>query len=128
MKIYTDAELARRKQQTDEISRIERLPEAERWRAIRELLFNVNPEMRAVDRGHCEALKEERLQNLKRTGATKTGAQRRLVSLPAYVHTALRLCDPEFLKADISKDGVTTKRLYRKVWQVFPEYRASDVI
>lgn len=104
-----------------EVERIEGLPQMERWREIKKLLFKVKPELKAIDQQYCEAISEERNFNmLKATGASESGSTRRLYSMPQYMYAMLTLIDPEFTK--LSEDKDTAKALHRKVARAFPEY------
>lgn len=117
--------LSQRRQQLAAIERLDRLPQTERWREIKNLLFKIHPEYVAMDNDFCEAVAEERnLNRLTATGATKSGAMRSLITMPDYLYTALKTVDPNFIDAQ----KADSKRLWRKLWQTFPEYRACEKI
>ena len=100
---------------------IEALPQSQRWRAIKNLLFEVKPELRELDRQFCEAIAEERnLGVLSLTGASKSGSTRRLYSMPQYMYSMLHLVDPEFTK--LQEDPDTSKQINLKIARTFPEY------
>jgi hypothetical protein len=100
---------------------IEALPQSQRWRAIKNLLFEVKPEFRELDRQFCEAIAEERnLGMLSLTGASKSGSTRRLYSMPQYMYSMLHLVDPEFTK--LQEDPDTSKQINLKIARTFPEY------
>ena len=110
-----------------EVERIEGLPQMERWRAIKNLLFKVKPELKPVDDQFCAAIKEEREFNmLKATGASKSGSTRRLYSMPQYMYAMLTVVDPEFMR--LSEDLDNNKDLHRKIARAFPEYRLAQKI
>lgn len=110
-----------------EMERIEKLPQTERWREIRKLLFKVNPSLVPLDKGHVEAVAEQReFGMLKATGASKSNDMRALLSLPQYVYMAIRVADPDFDDEQKDKDKVTA--LYRKLAKAFPEYSLARKI
>ena len=104
-----------RKAFAKEVERIEALPQTQRWREIKRLLFRVKPELIEVDRQFIEALKEERqMDMLSETGSSKSGSTRRLYSMPQYMYAMLHLIDPEFTKLqdDPKKSKKTKKDFY----------------
>jgi len=104
-----------------EVELIEGLPQTRRWRAIRELLFKVRPEIRKIDNDFIAAIKEEReTEMLSVTGASKSLSTRRLYSMPQYMYAMLTVVDPDFTR--MSEDPDTTKAFHRKVAKAFPEY------
>ena len=104
-----------------EIERIEGLPQTQRWRAIKELLFKVRPDIRKIDNDYIAALKEEReTEMLNAFGASKSLSTRRLYSMPQYMYAMLTVVDPDFTR--MSEDPDTTKAFHRKVAKAFPEY------
>jgi len=104
-----------------EIERIEGLPQTQRWRAIKELLFKVRPDIRKIDNDYIAALKEEReTEMLNAFGASKSLSTRRLYSMPQYMYAMLTVVDPDFTR--MSEDPDTTKVFHRKVAKAFPEY------
>ena len=110
-----------------EVEKIERLPQMQRWRAIKELLFRVKPEFIPLDKSFCEAIKEERENNLiMDTGASKSGSTRKLFSMPQYLYAMLHLVDPEFTAMQEDKD--TAVELNLKLARAFPEYRIARKI
>lgn len=110
-----------------QVERVRGLPQSQRWRAIKALLFSVKPELKEVDRQFCEAIKEEReFEMLTVTGSSKSGSTRRLYSMPQYMYAMLHLIDPEFTKLQASPD--TEKKLNLKVAEVFPEYRLCQKV
>ena len=116
-----------RKAFAKEVERIEALPQTQRWREIKRLLFRVKPELIEVDRQFIEALKEERqMDMLSETGSSKSGSTRRLYSMPQYMYAMLHLIDPEFTK--LQDDQETSKKTNLKVAEVFPEYRLAQRI
>jgi len=116
-----------RKAFAKEVERIEGLPQTQRWREIKRLLFTVKPELIEVDRQFVEALREERqMDMLTETGSSKSGSTRRLYSMPQYMYAMLHLIDPEFTK--LQDDPETSKKTNLKVAEVFPEYRLAQRI
>lgn len=110
-----------RKAFAKKVEYIETLPQTQRWRAIKNLLFEVKPELKELDKNFCEALADERaLGMLSETGASKTGSTRRLYSMPQYMYAMLHLVDPEFTKLQESPD--TAKQTNLKIARTFPEY------
>lgn len=110
-----------------EIERIERLPQIERWQEIRKLLFRINPSLIPLDKGHVEAVAEQRnFGMLKETGASKSNDMRALMSLPQYVYMAIKVADPDF--DDEQKDKQKVTALYRKLTKAFPEYSLARKI
>lgn len=98
---------------------------SERWRAIQKLMFDISPWLREDDIVHQEAVKELRLKQLSRTGASKTGDFRSLYSMPEYLYRALQTLDPEFQAMQSSNDQMSVKRFNRAIWAAFPEYRLA---
>lgn len=116
-----------RKAFAKQVERIECLPQTQRWRAIKNLLFQVKPELVEVDRQFVAALREEReFDMLSDTGASKSGSTRRLYSMPQYMYAMLHLIDPEFTKLQENPD--TAKKTNLKIAEVFPEYRLAQRI
>ena len=115
-----------RKAFAKEVERIEALPQARRWRAIKELLFKVKPELKTIDRQFCAGIAEERTGLLNDLGATKSLSTRKLYSMPQYLYAALHLLDPEFTK--LQGDIEQTKSLNLKIAKVFPEYTIAKRI
>ncbi len=110
-----------------EVERIRSLPQSQRWRECKRLLFTVKPELVAVDKGHIAAIRQERdFEMLSATGASKSGDMRRLYSMPQYMYAMLHLIDPEFTK--LQEDPDTAKKTNLKIAEVFPEYRLAQRI
>lgn len=100
----------------------------ERWRAIQRLMFDINPRLREDDLIHQEAVKELRLQQISKTGASKSGNMRSLYSMPEYLYRALQAMDPEFQAMQSSNDRLAVRKFNYAVWGAFPEYRISSKI
>ena len=116
-----------RQQFAQELERIEGLPQMQRWREIKNLLFKIKPELKPIDADFCAAIRQGRDFNmLKDTGASKSGSTRRLYSMPQYMYAAITLMDPEFLT--LSEDKDANKALHRKIARAFPEYRLAKKI
>lgn len=109
-----------RKAFAKEVERIEGLPQSQRWRAIKDLLFKVKPELIPLDKQFCAAIAEERMDMLNDLGASKSLSTRKLYSMPQYLYAALHVLDPEFTKMQADIDQ--TKKLNLKIARTFPEY------
>lgn len=113
-----------RKAFAKKVERIECLPQSQRWREIKRLLFETKPELIEVDRQFIAALQDEReLEMLNDLGASKSGSTRRLYSMPQYMYAMLHLIDPEFTR--LQEDPQTSKKTNLKIAEVFPEYRLA---
>lgn len=120
----SEQELAQRKEFGREVARIEGLPQAQRWREIKNLLFKVKPDLIPLDKEFVQQVREEREFNLiTDSGASKSGSTRRLYSMPQYLYSALHLLDPDFTK--MQENHETSKKLNLKIAEVFPEYRMA---
>lgn len=116
-----------RKAFASEVEKIEGLPQMQRWRAIKELLFKVKPEFIPLDKSFCDAIREEReFGMLKDTGASKSGSTRKLFSMPQYLYAMLHLIDPEFTAMQDNPE--TSRELNHKLAKTFPEYRVAKRI
>lgn len=109
-----------------EVEKIEGLPQTQRWRAIKDLLFKVKPELIPLDKQFCQAIAEERTNLLNDLGATKSLSTRKLYSMPQYLYAALHVLDPEFTKLQADPDK--TKSLNLKIARTFPEYAIARKI
>lgn len=113
--------LQQRKAFGEAVANIEGMPQEQRWRAIKDLLFKVKPDLIPLDKEFVAHIKEERETNmLKDTGASKSGSTRALYSMPQYLYSALHVLDPEFTK--LQEDPELSKKTNRKLAKVFPEY------
>lgn len=93
----------------------------QRWRAIKNLLLKMRPDIAQLDKHFCEDIKHRReFEMLKDTGASKSGATRHLYSMPEYMYSMLHLIDPEFTK--LQEDPESSKQINLKVARAFPEY------
>ena len=112
-----------RTQRLNEIERIEKLPRTQKWRAMKELMLKMKPELEATDKGVCEAMREKReIDNLKSTGASKSGDMRHSLSLPEYLYLSIKAIEPDFMNFDIMTKAEARAET-KKVWETFPEYR-----
>jgi hypothetical protein len=118
--------LDQRQMYVKEIGRIEGLPQTQRWRAIKNFLLKVKPELRHIDNQFINAIKEERESTLLETGATKSGSTRKLYSMPQYLYASLHLLDPEFTK--LQDDPESSKAINLKIAKTFPEYAIARKI
>jgi hypothetical protein len=110
-----------------EVARIEGLPQMERWRAIKTLLLKTKPDLIPIDREFCQAIREERESNMfNKTGASKSGDMRALMSLPQYLYSVLHLIDPEFTR--LQEDPETSRKTNLKLARTFPEYSLAERI
>lgn len=119
--MLNQAELQRRKEFGIEVAKIEAMPQTQRWRAIKNLLFKVKPDLIPIDNEFIADIREQREYNLfSDTGASKSGSTRQLYSMPQYLYAALHVLDPEFTQ--LQEDPETSKKINRKLVEVFPEY------
>jgi len=110
-----------------EVARIEALPQMQRWREIKNLLLKTKPDLIPIDREFCQAVREERENNMfNKTGASKSGDMRALMSLPQYLYSVLHLIDPEFTR--LQEDPQTARKTNLKLARAFPEYRLAEKI
>lgn len=109
-----------RKAFADQVAIIEAMPQAQRWRAIKKLLFSVKPELKALDRVFIAQVTEERSNMLNDLGASKSLSTRKLLSMPQYLYAALHVLDPEFTKQQ--DDPELSVKTNLKLAEVFPEY------
>lgn len=116
-----------RQSQLQELERIETLGQVERWRAIRTLMWNMNPRTQDDDRLHCEEVARRRREEVGTgTGASKSGSMRVLVSLPEYLYLAIKAADPDFMPMSQSKNKAEIRKLQRRLWTAFPGYRLAE--
>jgi len=104
----------------DKVLEIEGMPQAKRWLAIKKLLLEVKPELRALDKQFIEQVNEERLNMLNDLGASKSMSTRKLLSMPQYLYAALHVLDPEFTKQQDDPELSVITNI--KLAKVFPEY------
>jgi len=117
----SEQELQQRQDFGKAVAKIEALPQAQRWREIKNLLFKVKPDLIPLDREFVQQIKEERETNLiTDTGASKSGSIRALYSMPQYLYSALHVLDPEFTR--LQENPETSKQTNLKLAKVFPEY------
>jgi len=126
-KILTDTkQLDGRGEAEKELDRIRGIAKtSERWKAIRGFMWRLNPETYTEDRTHCEEVSRERREDYlyNPSAISKSGDNKRLVSVPTYLYMALQVADPSFRHGQ-SKDG-NMKKTWYKIWDVFPEYRIA---
>jgi hypothetical protein len=90
-------------------------------------MWNMNPELRADDKLHCEEVaRRRREEQMSATGSSKSGSMRVLVSLPEYLYIAIKAADPEFMPMSQSKNKAEIKKLQRRLWTAFPSYRLAE--
>ncbi len=120
-----------KRRQLDELGeKIMALPEAQRWAAIKKLLFQIHPDFIEPDRLHCEAVAEIRnfvqhneFGSSRKNEKVGNGGFRHLFKIPTYVWHALK-ADKEFDRLQNSSDEADIKTLHKALWDAFPEYRA----
>jgi len=117
-----------KKQYVDHLGKIEGLPDMQRWRAIKNLLLDVNPKLKPLDRKFILDVKELRDDQKNDFGANDRHTLRALVEMPKYLYDALIVADPEFNRKMTSKHKGESKALWRKVAKTFPEYRIARKI
>ncbi len=123
----SEQQLAQRQDFGREVARIEGLPQAQRWREIKNLLLKVKPDLIPLDNQFIQQIKEERETNMfSATGASKSGSTRALYSMPQYLYAALHVLDPEFTK--LQEDKEQSLIINRKLARVFPEYSLARKI
>lgn len=116
-----------RQAQLNELERIEKLPQAQKWLALRKLMWTMNPQNRIDDQLHCaEVARRRREDGLNQLGSSKGGHMRAIVSLPEYLWLAIKAADPEFHQASNSKDKSEIRKLQRRLWSTFSEYRLAE--
>jgi hypothetical protein len=90
-------------------------------------MWNLNPALRDDDRIHQEDVAARRREDgMKSTGASKSGSMRVLVSLPEYLYIAIKAADQEFMPMSQSKNKAEIRKLQRRLWTAFPEYRLAE--
>jgi len=109
------------------VEKIEALPQEQRWRPIKDLLFTVKPELKYFDEQLVADIKEQRELNMfSQTGSSKSGDSRALYSMPQYLYAALHVLDPDFTR--MQEDKEYSKILNRKLTKAFPEYALARSI
>ena len=122
-----EQELLQRQAFGREVASIEGLPQAQRWRAIKDLLLKTRPDIAQIDREFCQAVREERENNMfSKTGASKSGDMRALMSLPQYLYAMLHAMDPDF--TNLQANPETNRKINLKLARAFPEYRLCEKI
>lgn len=104
------------------------LTQTEKWRATRDFLRAINPQVRKIDDDFILELNKTRNDQINDFGSNKAMNLRQLIDMPEYMYEALITADPELLPDINSKDKDTTTRVWRKLAQVFPEYRIARKI
>lgn len=117
-----------REQYLAQIDKIMALPQSEKWRATRDFLRAINPHVRKVDDDFILELNKTRNEQINDFGSNKAMNLRQLIDMPEYLYEALITVDTELLPDINSKDKDTTTRVWRKLAQVFPEYRIARKI
>lgn len=117
-----------REQYLAQLDKIMALPQTEKWRATRDFLRAINPQVRKIDDDFILELNKTRNDQINDFGSNKAMNLRQLIDMPEYMYEALITADPELLPDINSKDKDTTTRVWRKLAQVFPEYRIARKI
>ncbi len=108
------------------IERIESLPRPQKWTAIRELTFELHPELKAIDKDFCEAVKEIREKNNK-TSSSASGAMRNTMKLPQYIYEAIKNLDADLMTEMSGKNGGYQEIIGEQLYKAFPMYRVCRV-
>jgi hypothetical protein len=117
-----------REQYLDQIEKIMALPQTQKWRATRDFLRAINPSVRKVDDEFILELNNTRNDQLNEFGANKDMNIRQLMDMPEFLYEALITVDNQLLTAVTGKDKQEEKRAWRKLAEVFPEYRIASKI
>ena len=105
------------------LEKIEHAKRPAKWRLIRDLLFELKPWLKPLEKAHNEACKELRQKNENEFAASKAGTTRNTMKLFGPVYSALIKADPD-LKAELSGLNKGDQQLIGKnLWDAFPEYR-----
>lgn len=117
-----------KEQQLQQIEKIMGLPQTEKWRATRDMLRAINPNIRRADDEFILSLNETRADQLNDYGASKSFDIRQLMDMPAYLYEALITVDTALLPMINSKDKQEEKAIWRKLAATFPEYKIARKI
>lgn len=116
-----------RQQQINEIARIESLPRPRKWTETKRFLFALRPDLKAVDKGFVEAVKEMREQNDNKFAASTGGNMRNTMKIPQYIYDAILGMDPGLADEWSGKNGEAAKIIGRQLRKAFPEYNVARV-
>lgn len=117
-----------REQYLDQIDKIMAMPRTQKWRTTRDFLRAINPQVRKVDDEFILELNETRNDQLNEFGSNKEMNLRHLMDMPEFLYEALVTVDTELIPDLNSKDKETVTRTWRKLAEVFPEYRIARKI
>lgn len=112
-----------RKQFAREVEKIEGMPQTRRWRAIKNLILRMRPDIVAYDQAFIRDINEQRNNQILDTGASKSGSTRHLYSMPQWLYSALHVMDPDFTR--MQEDPDQSKTINLKIARVFDEYRIA---
>lgn len=117
-----------REQYLQQIDKIMAMPRTQKWRTTRDFLRAINPQVRKVDDEFILELNETRNDQLNEFGSNKEMNLRHLMDMPEFLYEALVTVDTELIPDLNSKDKETVTRTWRKLAEVFPEYRIARKI
>lgn len=117
-----------REQYLQQIDKIMAMPRTQKWRTTRDFLRAINPQVRKVDDEFILELNETRNDQLNEFGSNKEMNLRHLMDMPEFLYEALVTVDTELVPDLNSKDKETVTRTWRKLAEVFPEYRIARKI
>lgn len=130
MNIAAAKELKSEKQRLlDHLEKIEHMPQAQRWREAKNFLIKINPKVAAIDREFCDQVNLTRLAQNNDVGSSKSGDVRHLLDMPTFMYEMLLLVDPQLNRdLNLSHDNNLKRECWRKLANVFPEYRVAGKI
>ena len=114
-----------REQYLEQIDKIMAMPRTQKWRTTRDFLRAINPKVRRLDDEFILELNETRNDQLNEFGSNKAMNLRHLMEMPEFLYEALVTVDTELVPDLNSKDKQTVTRTWRKLAEVFPEYRIA---
>lgn len=103
------------------------MPRTQKWRTTRDFLRAINPKVRQMDDQFILDLNETRNDQLNEFGSNKAMNLRHLMEMPEFLYEALVTVDTELIP-DLNSDKETITRTWRKLAEVFPEYRIARKI
>ena len=117
-----------RRQLLHELERIEGLPQIQKWQATRDFVLKLHPGYVREELDFIASVKEIReKENLKPTGASKTGALRHTMKIPQYIYTALLAVDPSLYEEMSGRNPEAQDALMKKLYKAFPMYRVARI-
>ncbi|UOF78008.1 hypothetical protein [Caudoviricetes sp.] len=114
-----------RQKYLNRIEQIEHMQRPDKWKAIRKLVLELNPELKKADDEFSQACKEWRQASASQTGASQQLNIRNTMKLPDWLYPQLIKFDPE-LKVEMSGRNHGHQLLIGKqLYKAFPEYRIA---